>query len=66
MVVFGGCDGGWRWWWCMMVVMEVVGSSGGCCVRKVVQIVSGDGDDIRWLWLSVEAVMMADDDGNGV
>ena len=40
------------------------GSSGG--VRMVVQIASVDGSDIRWLWLWMEALMLADGGGSGV
>ena len=44
----------------MVVVVEVLGCDGGGGVRTVVQIVSGDGGGIRWLWLWVEAKMMKD------
>ena len=40
------------------------GGGGGGGVRMVVQIISVDGSDIRWLW--VKTVMVADDDGSCV
>ena len=48
------------------MVVEVVGGGGDGGVRMVVQIVSVDGRGIWFLWLWVEAVMVADGGGSGV
>ena len=47
-------------------MVKMVGGSGGGVVRMVVQIVIVDGSGIRWLWLWVKAVMVADGGGSGL
>ena len=62
VVVAGGV--GCAWW--LVEVADVVGGGGGDGERTMVQIVSVDGSSIRWWWLWVEAVMVADSGGSGV
>ena len=71
MVVVVDGDSGCVWrLWCrvvaVVVVVEVVGGGSGGGLRMVVQIVMFDDSGLRWLWLWVEAVMMADSSGSGV